>query len=125
MSCLVAATVVGAFSMSAIAATAPVSHVVSATPAASAIAERPADAPKEHASREDDTKKHLVKAEAKKTALTGAVFYAEVVKNVCHQRFRWPVTTPVVPSSRGGIRLISQPGRTEDFIALEPHELPR
>ncbi|MDP2253555.1 MAG: hypothetical protein Q8J60_05175 [Thiobacillus sp.] len=46
-------------------------------------------------------------------------------RNACHHRLRWPVTTPLISSSRGGVRLITQPGSTDDFTELDPHELPR
>jgi hypothetical protein len=52
-------------------------------------------------------------------------FYADEPRKACHQRLRCPVTGARDCSSRGGILLISQPGSTEDFIALDPHELPR
>ena len=52
-------------------------------------------------------------------------FYAVVPVNACHQRFRWPVTMLFVTISRGGVRLMTQPGTTDDLLALEPHELPR
>jgi hypothetical protein len=59
MTSLFAATIVGAFSMSAIAATAPAAP---AAPAASAVAEKPADAPKKHVAKKHAAKKHVAKA---------------------------------------------------------------
>ena len=68
-----------------------------------------------------------------KNAPSGAFFIgfdehvnqAGFAQKLCHQRLRWPVTTPLISSSRGGVLLISQPGKIDDLVALEPHELPR
>ncbi|NDP47367.1 MAG: hypothetical protein GZ085_03050, partial [Sulfuriferula multivorans] len=71
MSSLVAATIVGAFSLSAIAADA--SKAEHATPAvavthvSSTMAEKPADAPKKHAAKKVASKKHAAKSAATKS----------------------------------------------------------
>lgn len=139
LSSLVAATIAGAFSLSAMAADA-----APAAPAGATAAEKPAAAPKAKKHVKKHVKKHAAKklkrrsltlplrpsprsnsSRTQKTALSGAVFYAVLARNDCHQRLRWPVTTPCISSSRGGVRLISQPGRIDDLVALDPHELPR
>lgn len=71
MSSLAAATIVGAFSLSATAAdaskAAPATHDVAVTSASPTMAEKPADAPKKHASKKVDSKKHTAKSEATKS----------------------------------------------------------
>lgn len=70
MTSLVAATMVGAFSLSALAAdTYPAN---SATPATAAIAEKPAHAPKKHVSKQKASKKHTAKHKTTKLHEAGA-----------------------------------------------------
>lgn len=68
MSSLLAATIVGAFSLSAIAADASkATPAAASTPAASAMSEKPADAPKKHTAEKVVAKKHTAKPAVKKS----------------------------------------------------------
>lgn len=68
MSSLVAATIVGAFSLPVMAASAaktdsamPAGHAATENRAASAIPEKPLDAPKKHVAKKHTAKKHVSK----------------------------------------------------------------
>ena len=68
LSSLVAATIVGAFSLPVMAATSgktapamPATPAATESHAASAVAEKPADAPKKHVAKKHTSKKHVSK----------------------------------------------------------------